>query len=87
MVTGRENHLDRNYDPEFCGIYSEEVQFLKTKDDAYLQAVHIVPIRRSVLTMPSMNLIVGSCIKFMITRWQNNWEYFVLQIYVNYGLC
>ena len=47
--------LGRNYDADFCGINEEEVELLRemNDDEDYLQSVHIVPIRPSLLTMPS----------------------------------
>ena len=44
---------DRNHDAIFCGLHEEEVEFLKTQTDEYLQTVHIVPVRPSVTTMLS----------------------------------
>ena len=42
--------LRGNYDTEFLGIYSEEVQILREMDEEFLEQLHLVPIRPSVLT-------------------------------------
>ena len=35
---------DTNFDAAFCGIHPEEVEFLQEQDEAFLEAVHIVPV-------------------------------------------
>ena len=55
-IKGTGNKLKFNYDSQFCGIFDEEVELLREKEEEYLKAVHIVPIRPSVLTMPSKHL-------------------------------
>ena len=52
-MKGEFNKLNCSYDSQFCGIFEEEAEWLRTRDEEYLKAVHIVPIRPSVLTMPS----------------------------------
>ena len=66
-TSGNRNTLRRNYDPDICGINAEEVEMLWDKDEEYLGAVHIAPIRPSVLTMPSKLLItyVKSVLSFV----------------------
>ena len=44
---------NRNYDADFCGIYEEEAEILRDKEETYLLNVHIVPVRPSVLAMNS----------------------------------
>ena len=41
-----------NFDAEFLGISSEEVDILRQLDDESLEKINIVPIRPSVLTLP-----------------------------------
>ena len=53
-ISGNGNTLRRSYDADICGINAEEVELLWEKDEEYLKAVHIVPIRPSLLTMTSM---------------------------------
>ena len=45
--------LRESVDGKFCVIDEEEVEGLREKDEEYLQAVHIVSARPSLLTMPS----------------------------------
>ena len=52
-VRGIECTLSRNFDAEFCGVHKEEAKVLREMDQEYLRAVHIVPIRPSLLTMRS----------------------------------
>ena len=52
-VEGHYKCLERNYDAEFCGIHDEEAMYLRELPDGFLEAVHIVPIQPSLLTMPS----------------------------------
>ena len=42
-----------NRDAEFCGISSEEMRRYHEKGDEFLRALHIVPIRPSISTLPS----------------------------------
>ena len=37
-----------NMDASFCGISWEEAEFLRQKDEEYLEAVHIVPIKPAI---------------------------------------
>ena len=53
-VTGDCRYIGPALDAEFCGIFEEESKFLGEQTDEFLTLVHIVPIRPSVLTMPSM---------------------------------
>ena len=55
-IHGAYNFLGRNYDADFCGVHEEEAEMLRTADDDYLKAVHIVPTRPCLLTMQSMKL-------------------------------
>ena len=48
-----ENVLTNNCDAQFCGISEKEAEVLREMDEEYLRNVHIVPIRPSLLTMPS----------------------------------
>ena len=52
-IKGKADKLNSNYDAQFCGIFEEEAEMLREKDEEYLRTVNIVPIRPSVLTMPS----------------------------------
>ena len=54
-IHGRDNFLGQNYDADFCGVYEDEAELLRTKDEDYLRAVHIVPVRPCLLTMSSKN--------------------------------
>ena len=45
--------LGRNCDAAFLGIHEEEAVLLRRQDEEYLRDVHIVPLRPSLLTMPS----------------------------------
>ena len=56
VITGDYNYLQRSYDADFCGINKEEVELLMDKDNEFLQAVHIVPIRPCIWTMTSNDL-------------------------------
>ena len=42
-----------NYDAEFLGVHEDEVMLLRGQDEGYLRNVHIVPVRPSLLAMPS----------------------------------
>ena len=53
LIFGKRNRLGRCWDYEFCGIHEEEVELLRNQPRAYLEVVQIVPIRPSILTMPS----------------------------------
>ena len=44
---------ERNYDADFCGIYEEEASYLREQGEQFLDVVHIVPIKPSLMTMPS----------------------------------
>ena len=51
-VTGLINQdLKQSFDAEFCGILEQEAELLREKDEDYLRAAQIVPIRPSLLTM------------------------------------
>lgn len=41
------------FDAGICGIFEEEADYLRQKSVEYLQAVHIVPVRPALTTMPS----------------------------------
>ena len=56
IIRGEDNCLKRSYDADFCGIHAEEVELLMEKDDNYLKAVHIVPIRPCLYTMTGKKL-------------------------------
>ena len=43
----------RYHDDDFCGINFEEAQALREQNEEIIKAVHIVPIRPCLLTMPS----------------------------------
>ena len=47
------NFAPRCHDDDFCGINNEEAELLREQDEEFLKAVHIVPIRPCLLTMPS----------------------------------
>ena len=51
-IKGKADKPNSNYDAQFCGISEEEAELLREKDEEYLRAVNIVPIRPSVLTIP-----------------------------------
>lgn len=40
-----------NLGSQFCGIFEEEVVELRKKDDEYLQAVNLVPVRSSMMCL------------------------------------
>ena len=50
-ISGSQITLTRNYDADFCGIHEEEASQLRKMDENYIRAVHLVPIRPSLLTM------------------------------------
>ena len=53
-ITGERKGAPRNYDASFLGINEEEVELLRqTCDEGHLRALNIVPIRPSLLAMPS----------------------------------
>ena len=52
-INVKAQYSNRNYDADFCGIWKEEAQILREKDEEYLRSLHIVPVRPSVLTMTS----------------------------------
>lgn len=41
------------HDAQFCGISREEVDAYSDKDEGFLRALHIVPVRHCILTLPS----------------------------------
>ena len=53
-VAVEKNLLGWNYDADLCGIYEREAEMLRERVDddvGFLQNVHVVPIKPSVLTM------------------------------------
>ena len=55
-------NLSGNFDAEFLGINSEEVDVLREQDESSLERMHIVPVRPSILTKsrkPKPTLIFG----------------------------
>ena len=52
-IAGANNFLRRSYDADLCGIHEGEADHLRTMETRFLERVQIVPIRPSLLTMPS----------------------------------
>ena len=52
-ITGGCNYLERCHDADFCGIDVQEAAWLALMNQDFLQHVHVVPIKPSLLTMPS----------------------------------
>ena len=52
-LTGYVKATTRCFDADFCGIHEDEAQMLREMSEEYLDAVHIVPFKPSVCTMPS----------------------------------
>ena len=58
LATNLEGYWNCNFDAEICGIFQEEVDFLRQQSTEYLQAVHIVPVRPALTTMSSKHMLV-----------------------------
>ena len=56
-ISGKDMPRTRNFDADFCGIHELEAVELRKMDEEYLRAVQIVPVRPSLLTMKSKDLI------------------------------
>ena len=39
------HELERSFDADFCGIHEEEANYLRDKENEFLEAAHIVPIK------------------------------------------
>ena len=52
-VSGVYNMPGKNYDAIFCGMTEEEAELLREMDDEFLRTVLLVPVRPSLLTVPS----------------------------------
>ena len=50
-ITGGCNYLERCHDADFCGIDVQEAAWLALMNQDFLQHVHVVPIKPSLLTM------------------------------------
>ena len=55
-IFGAKNFPNRHYDADLCGIHEEEAALLRQMNPDFLQHVHIVPIKPSLLSMTSKDL-------------------------------
>ena len=79
-----------NYDPEFLGIHEQEAKLLGQKDEDFLRTVHIVPIRPSLLTMPSKyicNWLFCMWFEFLQNSSQVTWEKCSNHIVLIFQIC
>ena len=53
LVINMDSEWSANYDAEMCGIFQEEVDFLREQSMEYLQTVHIVPVQPALTHMSS----------------------------------